>query len=94
MQPAVAIRSHPNPFNPRTAIVFDLPRAGAVHLSVYDVSGHRVRTLLRGAPIAAGRHELAWDGRHDGGRRLAGGVYYCRLVSGADRATLRLVLVD
>jgi subtilisin-like proprotein convertase family protein len=68
----------PNPFNPQTELVFELPRAGQVQLDVYDLRGRHVRRLVDGL-VLAGRHAVRWDGRDDGGRALASGVYLCRL---------------
>jgi len=83
---------HPNPFHPAATVEFDLSRAGHVRLEVYDAGGARVRTLYDG-DAAAGRHAEVWDGRDDGGRAVASGVYFARLT--ADRATLsrRMVLL-
>jgi hypothetical protein len=69
----------PNPMNPSTMIAFELPAAGPVTLSVYDVSGRLVRTLLSGDAIAAGPHTLYWDGRNRRGRQAASGVYFVSL---------------
>ncbi len=88
-----SITCYPNPFNPLTVIAYDLPLAGRAHLSVYDLTGRRVRALLTGEFMSAGRHEASWDGRDDEGRQLAAGVYHCRLVTESHRATERLVLI-
>lgn len=82
----------PNPFNPRTSIRFDLPRAGAVRLAVYDVSGRRVRTLADG-PMAAGVRTVTWDGKDDGGHDVASGIYLYRLEAGAFDQTRKMVLL-
>jgi subtilisin-like proprotein convertase family protein len=71
----------PNPFNPQTTVVFELQRAGAVVLDIYDVRGQRVKQLLRES-LGAGRHEIRWDGRDEGGRSVASGVYFCRMTAG------------
>jgi hypothetical protein len=68
----------PNPFNPRTEVSFRLPHAAAVSVSVFDVTGRRVRDLVSGA-FSAGRHVVAWDGLDDDGRPAATGVYLVRL---------------
>jgi hypothetical protein len=83
----------PNPFNPRTAIAFDLPRATRVRLEIFDPAGRRVRTLLADVTLAAGRHEIVWSGDDDRGRALPSGVYVCRLRAGdaGDRRRLTLV---
>ncbi|MBN2172069.1 MAG: hypothetical protein JW819_12190 [Candidatus Krumholzibacteriota bacterium] len=74
------VGSWPNPFNPKTDIRFTLPEAQDVTLVVLDAEGRRVRTLHAG-PCAAGDHTVSWDGRNDAGRRLASGVYLCRLAT-------------
>ncbi len=71
-------RNHPNPFNPRTTIRFALPAAGRARLSVYDVTGRRVRTLVD-SELSAGDHEVVFDGADARGRSLASGVYFYEL---------------
>lgn len=83
---------HPNPFNPSTTIVVDLPRSAGVVLEITDVSGRRVRRIVAGE-LAAGRHRLRWAGRTDEGYPAAGGVYVYRVTAGPRVATGRMVLV-
>jgi len=63
-----------------------------VSLTIYDVNGRLVRTLVSG-DRAAGMHEVVWDARDDAGRTIASGVYVYRLTAGADVAVRRMVLV-
>lgn len=84
--------NHPNPFNPATTIAFTLESAGRVNLTVHDLAGRRVRTLVA-QDLPAGRHDAVWDGRDDGGRALGSGVYLYRLVSAAGSASGRMTLV-
>ncbi len=83
----------PNPFNPTTTIAYELPAPATVTLAVYDAAGRRVRTLVAGEFVAAGHHEVAWDGRDAGGRLAAAGVYLCRLRAGAAVRTQRMTLL-
>ena len=83
----------PNPFNPRTTIRYDLPRPSRVNLAVFDVAGHRVRLLVDGEMMEAGRRQAAWDGRDSHGRQVAAGVYFYRLTAGSYSETKRMVLV-
>ncbi|MBN1825451.1 MAG: S8 family serine peptidase [Candidatus Eisenbacteria bacterium] len=76
--PSASLRNTPNPFNPRTVIRFDNPVRGRVRLTLYTASGREVRRLVDGT-MDAGSHEAVWDGRDDGGRSLASGVYLARL---------------
>lgn len=89
----VAIAGYPNPFNPRTTLVFSLPEAGVVDLTIHDVTGRLVCTLARQAPLTPGRHEVQWTGRDDAGRAAPSGVYVARLACGAGQAMCRLVLL-
>jgi hypothetical protein len=82
----------PNPFNPRTTLAFDLPRAGAARLEIYAVDGRLVTTLVDG-PLPAGRHIAVWDGRDDSGNDVASGVYFARLRAGGTESRARLVLL-
>jgi flagellar hook assembly protein FlgD len=63
-----------------------------VELAVYDLAGRRVRTVVRG-PLAAGRHTFTWDGRTDGGRSLAAGIYMTRLTGAGRMIARRATLV-
>lgn len=83
--------NHPNPFNPSTTIAFDLPRTGPVSLTIYDVQGRRIRTLLDGT-LSAGAHSRVWDGTDDRGSRAASGVYLYRLqtTEGAEERSMVL----
>jgi len=88
----VLLQNHPNPFNPRTVIRYDLAEPARVILRVYDVRGALVRTLEdRDRP--AGRYEVGWDGLNDRGERVASGVYFYRIVAGPFRATRKMVLL-
>ncbi len=88
-------QNHPNPFNPRTTIPYEVPASNAsqrVQLSIHDVSGRRVRTLVD-KPIPGGTFRAEWDGTNDRGERLSSGVYFSVLdVSGA-RLARKLVLL-
>ena len=68
----------PNPFNPETAFHFHLNQAGRIHLTVYDVKGHRVRDIVH-EEFAAGDHTLNWNGRNNSGRNMPSGVYLVQL---------------
>ena len=83
----------PNPFNPQTEIRFTLPAGGEVKLTVFDVRGRAVRTLVSGT-LAAGPHAVAWNGRSDAGRAQPSGVYLALLEAGPVRLTQRLTLVQ
>ncbi len=88
--------NHPNPFNPSTAIAFDLGPAGSgpapVTLRIYDTGGRLVRNLVDG-PLPPGHHFATWDGRNNAAEAAASGVYFYRLEAGGQTFEERMVLV-
>jgi hypothetical protein len=70
--------ARPNPFNPSTAIEFELPEAGRVSLRIFDTTGRPVRTLIDG-DLAHDFHSVRWDGRDDNGQQVGSGIYIYRL---------------
>jgi hypothetical protein len=82
----------PNPFNPSTTLRFSLASAGRIRLTVHDVAGRRVATLVdddRGP----GRYAVVWEGRDDMGRPVASGVYHYRLECEGFSETKRMTLL-
>lgn len=82
----------PNPFNPRTRIMFSLDRAERVNVGVYELTGKRV-AVLADEQFAAGEHSLLWNGCDMTGRSVPSGTYLVRLDSGATACTQKLMLV-
>jgi len=82
----------PNPFNPKTQIRFSLRAAGNVSLKVFDAQGRLVRALAEGR-LAAGEHQVTWDGTDAQGHSLASGVYLYRLEAEGRTLGKRMVLV-
>jgi hypothetical protein len=83
----------PNPFNPSTAIRFDLPARERVRLTIYDIGGHAVRELVASAVMEPGVHSVEWDGRTSGGVEAGSGIYFARLTVGDWSGTRKLLLV-
>lgn len=79
-------QNRPNPFSTTTEIRYALPSAASVFLVVYDVNGREVARLVDGWQTA-GQHRVTWDAR-----RLASGVYLCRLTAGSFTTTRQVVL--
>jgi hypothetical protein len=85
-------QNYPNPFNPNTTIRYQLPMHSQVKLSVYNVLGQRVRTLLDNQ-VEAGYHVVEWDGMNDAGNQIASGVYIYRFEAGDYRRTLKMIMM-
>jgi endonuclease I len=93
MEPAFSLHQNaPNPFNPTTTVSFSLSADATVELSVHDVDGRLVATLASGE-LLSGPHAVVWDGRTDGARPVASGVYFCRLIVGDEALTTKMILL-
>lgn len=82
----------PNPAPGPATVRFSLPQAAEVSLAVFDLSGRRVRELLRGG-LPAGRHTARWDGRDTAGHAVASGFYFVRLEGTGAVATGRILVL-
>lgn len=86
-------QNHPNPFNPVTAIEFSLRTPEHVTLSVYNVKGQLIRTLVD-EPRKAGFHkDVKWNGSNAAGAQVASGIYFYRLMAGDFVETKKMVLL-
>ena len=82
----------PNPFNPATTIKYALPQAADVELTVYNVIGQPVRTLVA-EHQSAGRYAVEWDATNDGGHSLSSGMYFYRLQAGGEFREVKKMLL-
>jgi len=74
----VLYSNYPNPFNPTTQIAFSIPQEGKVNLSVYNIKGQLVKTLIN-RRIISGSHNVNWNGRDNTGKLVSSGVYFYKL---------------
>jgi endoglucanase len=88
----VLLPGAPNPFREGTTIEYSLARQADVRLEIHDLAG-RVVAVLTEERRGPGPHATRWDGRTDGGRRVASGVYFVRLAAGREVAVRRIVLL-
>jgi hypothetical protein len=79
--------NYPNPFNPVTEIVYDLPEAGTVSLKVFDLMGREEAVLVNGEK-PAGQHTISFDARD-----LPSGVYFCRMTADEFTASHKMMLI-
>ncbi|OQX57609.1 hypothetical protein B5M50_05535, partial [candidate division KSB1 bacterium 4484_219] len=85
-------QNYPNPFNPGTAIVFSLERTEPVTLSVFNLMGEKVATLVDGIK-PAGEHRIYWNGRDVQGNLLPSGLYFYRLQTPSRTLTRKMTLI-
>jgi hypothetical protein len=86
------MQNAPNPFNPITKISFAMAQTGPAKLEVFNARGQLVR-VLADETMAAGTHEIVWDGKDLSGRQAASGTYYYRLSTGERTLTKKMSLV-
>ena len=84
--------NRPNPFVSSTQFAYALPASGHVRLSLYDVRGRRVATMVD-AEQTAGPHTLRWEGRDAAGGSLPSGAYFARLEFAGHSEVRKVVLV-
>jgi len=89
--PLLALRGIPNPARTGVSVEYGLPEPLDIDLSVYDLSGRRVASLESGSR-AAGNHKVIWDLRDGRGDSVPSGVYFCRLDTGVNLRTEKLIV--
>ena len=82
----------PNPFNPTAHLIITSAVGGPMTARLFDIRGRHVKTILRGEPMTAGRHDLLFDARDDSGAALASGIYFLQLTSREGTKTGRVVV--
>lgn len=85
-------QNYPNPFNPTTFINYQLPIAQALHLTIYNLRGQQVTTLLD-RKEAAGYYSVIWDGRDAFGNHVVSGIYFYRFETEEFVKVRKLVLL-
>ena len=80
-------QNYPNPFNPRTIINYELPIMNYVDLSIFNILGEKVATLVSERK-AAGKHQTEWDASG-----FASGIYYYQIRAGDFQAVRKMILL-
>ena len=84
--------NYPNPFNPSTAITYDLPKRSLVTLGIYDILGKQIKTLVNQSQDA-GNKIAVWDGTDDLGRQVSAGVYLYQIQAGEFSQARKMLLL-
>ncbi len=88
----LVLRAEPNPFAQVTRLSFAVPARTEARLTVLDVTGRAIRTLVDGS-VEAGRNSVEWDGRDSQGRSVTSGVYFFRIEAAGDVRTIKGTLL-
>lgn len=84
--------NYPNPFNPSTTISFNVPKDAKVKLSIYNIKGQKVKTLLNES-MTSGKHTVMWDGKNSFGKQVSSGVYFARVEQSGKSAIRKMLLM-
>ena len=84
--------NYPNPFNPVTTLRYDLPEDGLVNITIYDMMGRVVKTLVNSSQIA-GYKSIQWNATNDGNELVSAGLYLYTIQAGEFRQTRKMVLL-
>ena len=83
----------PNPFVDGTSVKFSMAKSATVTLSIYNVNGQLVKTLVDGE-MPAGQQQVTWDGSDTAGNKTARGVYFCRMATEGFAATEKVLMME
>ena len=75
-----------------TTLVFDIPVSTAVEITIFDILGKRIKTLVNGY-LPGGIHRIDWEGDSESGHALGSGVFFVRMRAGEQVFTQKLVLL-
>ena len=85
-------QNYPNPFNPITSIQYDLPSAGMVDISVYDMIGRKVKTLVNGIQNP-GFKTIQWNAKNEMNSPVSAGLYFYTIQTDGFKETKRMILL-
>ena len=85
-------QNYPNPFNPVTSLRYDLPEDGLVNITVYDMMGRIVKTLVNSSQTA-GYKSIQWNATNDLGQPVSAGMYIYTIQAGEFRKTRKMVVL-
>ncbi len=85
-------QNYPNPFNPETEIRYQLPKKSDVRLTIFNLQGQKIRTLINGYQ-PAGTHSVKWNGQDQSGNAVVSGVYLYQMRVGNFMETRKMLLL-
>ena len=85
-------QNYPNPFNPTTKIKYNLPIDGLVNISIYDLMGRSVKSLVN-VGQAAGFYEINWNATNNNGELVPAGMYFYMIQAGTFKSTKKMILL-
>jgi len=93
MRDFTLLQNYPNPFNGFTRLRFQLPQYSRISLTIFDITGKEVKTLIRNREYPPGEHEIAWNGANQAGKEVSSGIYLYELRMGDFKQVKKMLLV-
>ena len=88
----ILYQNHPNPFNPTTNIRFAVTNAGNINISIYNIKGEQIKTLVN-TSYPVGEHNVVWNGKDNNGKTVSSGVYFYHMLSKEYSGTKKMILM-
>lgn len=85
-------QNYPNPFNMTTRINYVLPEAGEIEITIFNITGQRVRNLVKKSQTA-GTYAITWDGLDNQGNQVGSGIYMYQIQAGHFQATKKIIFL-
>jgi hypothetical protein len=85
-------QNYPNPFNPITTLRYNLPEDALVNITIYDMMGRQVKTLVNGSQ-RAGYKSIQWNAKNNQGQPVSAGLYLYTIQAGEFVQTKKMVLL-
>ncbi len=91
--PDVQLYNYPNPFNPTTTIVFNLPGTEGAQLDIYNIKGQKVKSFPINQLANSSVHQVIWDGKDSNDKRVSSGIYLYKLKAGDLQIVKEMMLI-
>ena len=91
---SMTLRNYPNPFSSHTTFEFALSRGSSVNLTIYDIAGRLIKTIINDVDYERGTFHQAWDARDENANNVASGIYFYRLKTEAGIQTNKMILIE
>ena len=89
----IEFNAYPNPFNPETKISFSIPEDSKVGVSIYNIKGQKVKTIVNEV-LEKGIHDIVWKSKDDSGKSIASGVYFYKFdINGKTKGLKKMLLL-
>jgi hypothetical protein len=86
-------QNYPNPFNATTSIHFEIGKPSTISLTIYDLQGQKINTLIQNQAMVPGGYNVSWTGKNDNGLPVASGTYLMELQVDQYRQIKKMILV-